>query len=83
MTTPEEAAHRVFDKFDNKRSNTIGCDKVNVMLEETYKELNYCTTDQKVNDTLEYMKISKDGEISREEFVLMIKEYFEATKLVR
>ena len=76
MTTAEEIACRVFDEFDRERAGTLDSSEIRFMLEETFKGLNYCVTDQGINDTLEFMKTNKDGEISREEFVSMVKKAF-------
>ena len=74
MTTPEEIANRVFDQFDNNKNGTLDAGQVKMMLEETYKGLNLCVTEQTVNDALDFMDTNKDGEISKDEYVNMVKK---------
>jgi len=77
MSTPEQIALKVFEQFDKDKSGTIDASEVKAMLTETYKGLNYTVTDKDVSDTLAFMDTNKDGLISKDEYINMVKKAFE------
>lgn len=76
MSSPEAIAEKIFAEFDKDKSGTIDANEVKAMLQETYKGLNYTVTEQDIQDTLKFMDSNKDGSISKQEYIDMVKKAF-------